>query len=402
MEDLFKIALGLQHPWLIDRIELTHEEDNKELHIYLRHERGAQFQINGKHYSVYDHQERVWRHLNFFEHRCYLHAKVPRVKTEKGQVLQVDVPWAKPGSSFTLLFEAYTALLIKGGMSVSKAGTYVGIHGKRVWTIIRNMTSSALSSQPLEEVEHLGVDETSSKKGHQYFTVLTDVKRRKVVGVGIGKDQSGFDDAMLDLEVRGADKNKVKVVTLDMSPAYIAAVDRHMPDAAIVFDRFHLEQGMNKVVDQVRRTEAKKYKQLKKSRYLWLRNNNSLGQKQRKDIDFLSQAYPTLGEVYRLKELFKQVLNDASISSKLKPINDWIKLAWKSKIDQVRAFVRTLHTHWYGIKTYFKFRVTNAYPERVNLKIQEIKRVAKGYRNPRNFILMIYFHLGELDLGLPT
>lgn len=219
--------------------------------------------------------------------------------------------------------------------------------------------------------------------------------------VGIGKDQSGFDDAMLDVEFRGADKNKVKVVTMDMSPAIIAAVDRQMPDAAIDFDRFHLEQGMNKVVDQARRTEAKKYKQLKKSRYLLLRNN-SPWQKQRKDVDFLSQAYPTLGEVYRLKQLFKQVLNDANITSKHKPINDWIKQAWISKNLQVRDFVNTLHARWYGIKTYFKFRVTNAYPEIVNLKIQEIKRLAKGYRNPRNFILMIYFHLGELDLRLST
>lgn len=101
---------------------------------------------------------------------------MPGVRAEKGQVLHVDVPWAKPGSSFTLLFEAYTALLIKGDMTVSKAGTYVEIRGKRVWSIIRNFTSTALSEQPLEEVDHLGVDETSSKKGHQYFAVLTDVK----------------------------------------------------------------------------------------------------------------------------------------------------------------------------------------------------------------------------------
>ncbi|MDX1909330.1 MAG: transposase [Bacteroidia bacterium] len=54
--------------------------------------------------------------------------------------------------------------------------------------------------------------------------------------------------------------------------------------------------------------------------------------------------------------------------------------------------------HWYGIETYFKKTVSNAYAERVNLKIQDIKRTAKGYRNINNFIAMIYFHLGGLDL----
>ena len=57
-----------------------------------------------------------------------------------------------------------------------------------------------------------------------------------------------------------------------------------------------------------------------------------------------------------------------------------------------------LNKHWYGIKSYFKRLATNAYAERVNLKIQEIKRIAKGFGNPHNFMTMIYFHLGGLDL----
>jgi len=401
-EELFGIALGLQAPWMIDRTELSMNESKKVLHIYIKHLPGTRFLYEGSLYPVYDHQERTWRHLNFFEHECYLHAAVPRIRNDQGQVLLVDVPWASPGSSFTLLFEAYAALLVEGGMPCTKAGRYMGISGKRVWTILRKMVGYALAEQPLEDVKHLGVDETSSKKGHHYFTIFTDVKERKVVGVGQGRDQAAFEQALIDLEVRGAEPKKIKLVTMDMSQAYIAGVCKHLPKAKIVFDRFHLEQGMNSVVDEVRKAETKKYMELKKTKYLWLKNQSRLNHQQQQQVELLANAYPTIGQVYRLKEQFKQVLNQASESSLLKPINLWMKLAWDSGIEPVRRFVNLLKDHWYGIKTYFRYCVTNGYAERVNLKIQEIKRVARGYRNPHNFILMIYFHLGKLQLNLPT
>lgn len=400
-EELFKIALGLQEPWYIGRVELKEKGMANELHLYIEHLTGVKFQYEGVYYPVYDHQERTWRHLNFFEHECYLHARVPRVRTQSGQVLLVDVPWACSGSSFTLLFEAYAALLIEGGMPCTKAGDYMGISGKSIWTILRRMISTALTEQPLEDVRHMGVDETSNKKGHDYITVLTDVGRSKVVGISAGKDQEAFVNALSDVIIRGADVEKVELVTMDMSPSYIAGVSNNMPNAEIVFDRFHLEHGMNKVVDEVRREEAKKYKDLKKTRYLWLRNQSRLNQEQTEMLAVLQNSYPKLGEVHRLKEQLKEVLDEAYYTTNLSSMNNWLKIAWESKIDQVQRFVNSIRAHWYGIKTYFEYCVTNGFAERVNLKIQEIKRIAKGYRNQNNFMLMIYFHLGRLNLNLP-
>ena len=207
IDDLFSAALGLQSPWFVDLIEFKEKETVRELHIHLKHEKHSKFSFENESYSVYDHQERSWRHLNFFEHECYLYARVPRIKTKTGQVLLVDVPWAQPGSSFTLLFEAYAALLVQGGMSMSTAGDYLSIDGRRIWTIINKMVSQALSTQPLEPVEHLGVDETSSKKGHQYITVFTDVDRKKVVGIAEGKDIQAFNNALIDMEIRCVDRD---------------------------------------------------------------------------------------------------------------------------------------------------------------------------------------------------
>ena len=81
---------------------------------------------------------------------------------------------------------------------------------------IKGMVSTALANQPFEQVDHLGLDETSSKKGHNYLTIQTDVKRKKVIGVGQGKNRQAVDDALVDMEVRGANRENIKVITMDM------------------------------------------------------------------------------------------------------------------------------------------------------------------------------------------
>jgi transposase len=303
-----------------------------------------------------------------------------------------------PGSSFTLLFEQLVQDQVKGGMSARSAGNLLGISGKRVFGIINRRVSIALSNQDLEPVKHLSVDETSSRRGHKYLTVMTDREAKKVVGVSVGKDKIAFDNALIDMEVRGAYREQVRSITMDMSKSYIAGVNETMQQAEIIFDRFHIASKMNEAVDAIRRADQKEYKALKGSRYLWLRNSSALSEKQRAEVDTLSQAYPNIGEAYRLRELLKQVMDDAIISSRITPLNNWIKAAWASGLEPIRDFVNMLHQHWYGIKAYFKQVASNAFAERVNLKIQEIKRTAKGYRNIRNFITMIYFHLGGLDL----
>jgi transposase len=395
---IFTAALGIEAPWYIKRVYFEMEDDQSRLFIEVAHKRRTKFEYQGNSYPVYDHQKRRWRHLNFFQHECYLYGDIPRVKTEDGHVRLVDVPWARPGSSFTLLFEQMVLAQIKGGMSARSAGELLGISGKRVFRIVNNCVSTALSNQDLDTVKHLSVDETSSRRGHKYLTIMTDRDAKKVVGVAVGKSKEAFYNALIDMEIRGSDSAEVRSVTMDMSKSYIAGVNETMPQAEIIFDRFHIASKMNEAVDTIRRTDQKHYKELKGSRYLWLKNNASLSEKQRAEVNMLSQAYPNIGEAYRLRELLKQVMDDAIRSSRLTPLNNWIKEALASQLEPIRDFVNMLHQHWYGIKAYFKNVASNAFAERVNLKIQDIKRTAKGYRNIHNFIIMIYFHLGGLDL----
>jgi transposase len=106
---IFTTVLGLESPWQIREIRLESILTNEQkLHIYLDFTRDYRFTSHtGEQISAYDTEEKQWQHLNFFQHKCYLHARVPRLKDAEGKEYQIEVPWARAGSGFTRLFEAY-------------------------------------------------------------------------------------------------------------------------------------------------------------------------------------------------------------------------------------------------------------------------------------------------------
>ena len=151
--DIFRIALGLSSPWYVERVEFldSTSEKGKELHLHLNFERGYKFSdSSGLSTTAYDTVDRVWQHLNFFQHRCYLHARVPRIKSGDGTIHQVQVPWARANSGFTLLFEAYAMLLIESEMPVSKVSECVKATAPRIWRVFNYWIKRALSKDKLE------------------------------------------------------------------------------------------------------------------------------------------------------------------------------------------------------------------------------------------------------------
>lgn len=103
--EIFALALGIQLPWKITEVKFDISGQKKILNINIGFERGTKFpDKEGVLCSVHDTQQRTWRHLNFFEHQCYLTCGVPRIKTSEGKVRLVQVPWSRSDSGFTLLF----------------------------------------------------------------------------------------------------------------------------------------------------------------------------------------------------------------------------------------------------------------------------------------------------------
>lgn len=189
-QQLFAIALGLTAPWKIANIEFTPED--KRLDIHLDFEPGAKFvcpSCSSQDATAYDSTIKTWRHLNFFQHATYLHARVPRIQCEHGfSIKQVELPWSRPQSGFTLLFEAYIMMLAKE-MPVNAIAQLVGEHDIRLWRILNHYVDKACAKEDYSAVKKIGIDETSAKRGHKYITLFIDLDKRRLLYATPGKDK---------------------------------------------------------------------------------------------------------------------------------------------------------------------------------------------------------------------
>jgi hypothetical protein len=142
--EIFQLGLGLVSPFKVISVELqTDSENRKSLHLSIDFEWGSKFlDEQGILCPVYDTVERTWRHLNFFEHECYLHCRVPRITSSGGKVRQISVPWVREGSGFTLLFEAFSMHLIESEMPVNKVGETLSEY--HVWRNLHFIIVSAV------------------------------------------------------------------------------------------------------------------------------------------------------------------------------------------------------------------------------------------------------------------
>ena len=307
--EIFQLALQLQEPWYVSSVRFEEGlEGGKELHIDIDFEKGFEFEPEAK---VHDRTKREWRHLNFFEHTCYLHCKVPRIKSPNGKVKTVAVLWARKGSGFTLLFsegmplaEAFSMALIEREMPVNKAADLVKEYPQRLWNIFSYWVGISYQADDQSGVTQLGIDETSVRKGHDYVTVAADLETGRVLHVTPGKDQTTIERIKDHLVSKGVEPEQVTDACIDMSPSFIAGMVEHFPDTSITFDKFHVVKLLNEAMNEVRKAEAREHAILKGHKYTLLKRDNKLSARQKQEREQLIELLPAIGKAYRLKTLF--------------------------------------------------------------------------------------------------
>lgn len=400
--ELFSMALGLSSPWYVSKADfIIGANGGKELHLWISFRRGYSFTVNNVTGRAYDTIEKSWRHLNFFEHVCYIHAGVPRIKVSAHEVKMVDVPWARKHSGFTLLFEAYSMLLIEGEMPVSSVSKRVHETAPRVWRIFRYWVSKAVRKIDLKDVHHIGVDETSRCKGHDYITQFMDLDTKRTIFVTQGKDSITFKRFKAWLVAQGGKEDNIQSISMDMSRAFITGARSCFPKADIIFDKFHIFKALNEAVDKVRRLEHRETKLLKGHRFTLLYNQRNLSMKKKLELETLLLTYPTIGKAYGFKEAFADIFDNITKTSSRK-LSRWCKLVEDSAIKPMVDFVGSIRTHLFGIKTMFQqANINNGILEGMNAKIQLAKRRARGFYNIDNFKYMIYFIAGKLEMDYP-
>ena len=404
--ELFTTAIGLAKPWYVKEVQFN--RGKKRLDLYVDFERGSRFKYvkratgeeSTEKFKVHDTRERVWRHLNFFEHECYLHCRVPRIKLEDGKVKMVEPPFAGLSSGFTLLFEVLALQLCKG-MPVAEASRMMRVSEHKLWEMIDRYIRAGRKVENYEEVTSLGVDETSKAKGQDYITLFADLEKRKVIFITEGRNHETVKRFVTDFENHKGQVRDLKEICCDLSPAFIKGITENIPNAEITFDKFHVLKIINAAVDQVRREEAKTQSILKYSRYVVLKNRVNLTTKQANKLEELQLSKLNLKTMraMRIRESF-QCIYEANTKEDFEILlSKWYYWATHSKIPAMIRVAKSVRAHQSGILRWYESRISNGTLEGINSIVQSAKSRARGYRTFRNFKNIIYLLKGDLNFS---
>ena len=396
---LFTMALGLQAPWAVKGFQF--EEEARRLDISIDFTRGATLPcpICGLPCKVHDTEQKTWRHLDFFQHSAYLNARTPRINCDEHGVKQVQVPWARPGSGFTLLFEALIMALV-GAMPVASSAKLVGEYDGRIWRILHHHVDEARARVDMSEVTRIGVDETGAKRGHDYISLFMDMDLRRLLFATDGKDHTTVKAFVKDLEAHGGKAEQIEEASLDMSKAFIKGIDENLPNAHKTFDRFHVMKLVNAALDEVRRKEVKENPELKNTRYCWGKNPSNLTASQQATLANLKNSNLQTAEAYRMKLTLQDFYEQANPGAARQFLYEWCQMVLDSGLEPMANVAKTLLEHAEGILRWFRSGLSNGILEGINSLIQAAKAKARGYRTTRNLITIAYLIVGKLDFKL--
>jgi len=399
-KDVLALGLGVTPPWRLVDQRLDTSQQPHVLEILLEADRGAEFPCPecGRPCKAHDFKEFKWRHLNFFQHHCVITARVPRTDCPEHGVKRAKVSWARKDSGFTLLFEQAAMTLVRE-MPVLAVARFIGITDKRLWRIVEHYIAKALRGIDLSGLKAFAFDETAAKRGHNYVTVFIDADRKSdpVVFATPGKGKETVKAFKAFLKEHGGDAGNIKEVVCDMSPAFLAAIGKEFPDAAVTVDWFHVVQLFTKAVDDVRKAERKQVQMPAATRWAVLKahDGGKLTDKQAVALAELEAGDFLTAVAWRIKEKLRWVRRAGTPHAARWRLSHFLRHAREQigdgpLFEDVAKALDTVERHRERILERWASTHSNARIEAMNGLFQAARARARGYRNTETFITMIY------------
>jgi transposase len=360
--------------------------------------------------TCYDHADtRSWRHLDVFGKKSEILCAVPRGRCGRcAHVYRVPVPWEGEGKHFTREFEAF-ALTLRREMPVSKAGEIVGETDPRLWRMLLAHVAKAYAALDLSEVCWIGGDEMNCRKGHDYLTVFADLVKKRVIFATEGKDAATFQAFVQALSTHNGHPKAITQVALDMSPACQKGVREELPNADVVFDKFHVVAPVNGAVDAVRRLEARSgdaavTEPLQKSQWLWRKNPEHLTEKEAARLALMDLKHLATGQAYQMRLVLPEAYASRRVETARYRFESWIN--WVRVqcerlgpvLEPMRKMAAMVERHLEGILAHWQAGLTTGFLEGLNSVFSAVKRKARGYRSREYMIAMLYFVAGKLSI----
>jgi transposase len=324
-----------------------------------------------------------------------LEARIPRLACQDcGVVRQAAIGFAEPRRSYTKLFERYV-LDLSRQMTIKDVACHLSVGWGIVKDIQKRYLYKRFGKPKLKHLKQIAIDEISTGKGQRkYVTIVMDLESGAVVHVGKGKGGDALKPFWRRLRASHA---KIEAVAVDMSVAYIDAVTTYLPNATLVFDRFHIIRLYNDKLSNLRRAlyhqlaDTMQKDVLKGVRWLLLKRPENLNSSQR-EPERLREALKLnepLAIAYQLKDELNEIWEQDDQETAEALLMDWIVYAESTGIRILKQFARTLRFHAWGILAWYDYSISTSPLEGTNNKIKTMKRQAYGFRDPEFLMLKI-------------
>ncbi|MGH3678775.1 MAG: ISL3 family transposase [Natronosporangium sp.] len=351
-----------------------------------------------------------WRHLDFGTAPVVVRAMLHRLVCPVHGVVVEAVPFARHRAGFTRDFEDVAAFLATKTDKTTIA-RFLRIDWNTVGRICQRVVAEGLDADRLDGLVHIGVDEVSWRKHHNYLTLVTNHTIGKVVWGKAGKDTATLDAFFDEL---GSDRaTRLEAVSMDMGPAFNKSVraEGHAPQAVICIDPFHAVKLVGEALDAERRkawnelrhggnpAAAKKFKG---ARWALLKNPTNLSDEQAATLRKLKRRGGDVWRAYTLKEAFRAIFaGDLTPDAVAELIDRWISRASRCRLPAFVKAARTIRKHRDGLIAAIRLGINNGRAEGLNNVVRLIFRRARGFHSPEAALALVMLTCGPITLQLP-
>lgn len=328
---------------------------------------------------------RRWRHLDFGAWQVHLEATLCRVECRRCGVVVEQVSWAEPESRFTLHFEELVGWLAQR-CDKTAISTMLRIAWRSVGTILERVVSRLRAPVDWTKVTAIATDELSFRKGHRYLTLVSDLQTGRILWSREGRSAATLEAFFEEIGVEAC--ARIRHAAIDMFEGYAQAIRRCLPNATIVYDRFHVQQLASNAVDEVRRGEWQRLRgtdearSVKHLRWALLRNPWNVTPTEHERLADLPKKNRLIYRAYLLKESLADIYRRLYTTPWAKRLlNEWIAWAMRSRLAPFQRVARTLRRCFDGVVAYFETGYTTSRAEGLNNKARLATRQAYGFHS---------------------
>lgn len=389
--------LNLGEGWVVQ--DMIVNKSMKEVDIFIEYTKSTGcFSGTKSEFKIYDFkQSRRFRHLDIFEYKTYLNARLPRIKNDNSEIKIIELCWAGERLNYTYLFENRVIELLQISKNQTKTADYFNTTYDIVHGIMERAVARGLKRRDLNGIRAISLDEKSIGNGQKYISVLSDPINKCVLDIIEGRKVEDTEE-LLTWTLSPKQLDNIWIVSMDMWKPYLLAVEEIIPQADIVHDKFHIAKYLNKAVDDVRKEEIKEQEVLKKTKYLFLKNKENWTEYQTIKFEEINQINLATSHAWQIKENFKGIYEQGNKQLCINYFEQWYKDVIEKNIKPMIKVADTMLKHIKGIVNAAVTDITNSIAENLNAQIQVVKSIARGYANANSYRNAILFFQGNLKM----